>query len=133
MDEACLFDDLAEVEKRLGQGNLAAGTALSGADLAMQCSVGDEQGGLNRDCVTTATVLGYHNVYDTALRAAPVYLTSDGVAVDLAAMSCSCDLTPLHIQQGPGDVQSEEQDVDKQEVDLSSMYSIITSTGFVLE
>ena len=48
-------------------------------------------------------------------------------------MSCSCDLTPLHIQQGPGDAQNEDQDVDKQEVDLSSMYSILTSTGFMLE
>ena len=135
MDEACLFDDMAEVEKRLGQDNLAAGNAWCGTDLAVQCSVGDvfSQGGPARDCVTTATVLGYYNVYDAAIRAGQVFLTSDGVALDLAAMSCSCDLTPLHIQQGPGDAQNEDQDVDKQEVDLSSMYSILTSTGFMLE
>ena len=125
MDEACLFDDMAEVERKLGQGIQVAGSS--------QCTVAgaaldDDEAG---ECITTATVLGYHSQLPPVYSAG-VYLTSDDLQLKLAALSDTCEVRPLLVHSAESDP-GEHREEDHLQVDRSSLYSIITSTGFMLD
>ena len=124
MDEACLFDDMAEVERKLGQGIQVAG--ISQCTVAGAASDDDEEG----ECITTATVLGYHSQLPPVYSAG-VYLTSDDLQLKLAALSDTCEVRPLLVHSAGSDP-GEHREEDHLQVDRSSLYSIITSTGFML-
>ena len=130
IDEACLFDDVSEVQKRLdqdgGEADISQTVGCCDADMAA----------LNSGYSSNTIVLGYYSLSNASRQAGPKYWTTDEVKLDLASISRSCEVTPLLAQQvdgGHGAPLHQEQDEDQQEVDTTSLYSILTSTGFGLE
>ena len=63
----------------------------------------------------------------------PTYTTVDGFAVDLAALSVSCELRPLLVQQlGDAVDVPVVDDVEVQAANLDTLHNVMVSTGFYL-
>ena len=164
MDEVCLFDDLSELQQRLdkvddsrdqandqvAQDDLAA---VAGSGPATTVDVSGVEGfhcygasvNLARDVLVASScsplltsVAGHYcGSAQPGFSVGPVCVTLDGSQLDLAAMTISCDLTPLGVHQpGPvGDVEevSDDDDQEEQPVNFDTLYDVMVSTGFALD
>ena len=182
LDEACLFDDLTELQKRVDRvpglhpgaiqhgdqqhglhvqqeasdsqlgsdlpcegGSAGVDAKLEPGSLHQGAVGGDAQGPHCPSAVMSAggsegfispltSVTGYY-VGPGIPRyiAGPTYATVDGFEVDLAALSVSCELRPLHVQQlgDAVDVPTVD-DVEVQAANLDTLHNVMVSTGFYL-
>ena len=160
LDESCLFDDLGELQKRYGRRNVvkpeAANDDVASNEELVQAEavpgMAQYQVTLSRDCgpasdaelmfmsspAVLSSVQGYYSGPAEAWPVTgPTYTTLDGIELDLALMSMSCDLTFLTAQpvavvdDDQDDLLAEEQ--DELDVELDSLHGVIVSTGFCLE
>ena len=122
MDEACLFDDLTELQERFDNARVPANDAID--DEAVHTAEG------------VGTLLGNCTQAECALTAGPAYVLLDGEQVDLAAYTISCELTPLQVQSTPYHSQAGQDqgsDSDQEDVCLDTLHNLIVSKGFNLE
>ena len=121
MDEACLFDDLAELQERINGARMPVNDRVDG-----EASLAAEE---------VSTLVGYSSaVDDGTLNAGPCYVLLDGEQVDLAAYTTSCELTPLLVQPVHYHRQADQgQDSDQSVNNLDTLTSLMVSTGFSLD
>ena len=154
LDEACLNDDLSELQARVDaepvdqQAGQPAGLHLQGSQCS--ASVGDPHGyscyssasaqmglgskGFSPPCTT---VTGHYTGADLPrYTEGPIYVTTDGAKVDLAALSVSCDLQHLVVQQlGAVHDEADQSDieVEQQPGNLDTLHNVMVSTGVYLD
>ena len=121
MDEACLFDDLAELQERIDGARIPVNDRVDG-----EASLAAEE---------VSTLVGYSSAVDDGiLNAGPCYVLLDGEQVDLAAYTTSCELTPLLVQPVHYHRQADQgQDSDQSVNNLDTLTSLMVSTGFSLD
>ena len=123
IDEACLFDDLAELQGRL-DGHAKA-VAEEGDDRVVDV---DFQGSIS----------GY--MAGTGPAAGPAHITSDGHQLDLSLFTTSCDLTPLEYRRirylGDWELQQEQEEGQDNSMEVNKMdtlYKLMMSTNLTLD
>ena len=167
IDEACLFDDLTELQRRVDntavdgqqvpqqedhESDVPQGAPEPDNDESTVDSVGTNgvQGnncysgtsasfavGGYSFCMTLTALAGYYA--GSAIPryiAGPTFITLDGCKLDLAAVSVSCDLHPLVVQQveaSHDDVPGQVDDEVDHASDLDTLHKVMVSTGFYLD
>ena len=119
IDEACLFDDLAELQGKVdGQGD------VEGDDRAAADGV-------------QASLAGYLAGADAVPAAGPAYLSTDDYQVDLAVYTTSCDVTPLVMYKmncmADDKEQDQEGDSNEEINSMDTLYKLMVSTNLTLD
>lgn len=123
MDEACLFDDLAELQDRVdgveGQGVLQGDDRVAAAD-GVQASIAGYIAGVG----AVPPVAG------------PAYHCHDDLKVDIALYTSSCDVTPLVVHKMETRIdweQDQERDRNEEINNMDTLYKVMVSTNLTLD
>ena len=128
VDEACLADDLGELQKRIEkpEDNTAADEEVT--------SENDTHTQAARNLMPgSKTITGLSKAGQEPLVAAPAYLVAG--QLKLTSLTMPCSLTPLQVSltDHPQEHLLGVHDDDGQVGELDTLTSVIQSTGFVLE
>ena len=125
MDEACLAEDLGELQKRME----LVGDKTAAAEQVTVDSGADVQSDLNLPLSRIVTGLAKAGLHP--LVAAPAYLVAD--QLNLTSLTMPCSLTPLHVGFTDQPQEHGVQDAGDQVDQLDTLTSVIQSTGFALD
>lgn len=122
IDEACLFDDLSELQQR-----------IDGVEVTDNATADDN---VTTADDTLASTSGYLAGVDAVPVTGPAYISSDGYLLDLSLYTISCDLTPLTVHKMDflcEQEQDQEGDSYREVSSLDTLHKVMMATTLTLD